>query len=118
MERSRVTGHGSERAIERMALAGLNADKVLDLADQVAARTVADTAVLMVTLPEAAGDDEADILSRDSNGNEVWSIIRDQRVVTLMLRRSTQPKRAETFRVQSMIRLTYADGSVKAINLK
>ena len=118
MEHGRVTGHGSERAVERMAQAGLSANRVLDLADQVAARTVTDTAVLMVTLPQSAGDQTEDVLSRESNGNEVWSIIRDQRVVTLMLRRSEQPKTREALRVESVIRLAYSDGTVKAISLK
>jgi hypothetical protein len=118
MERTGATGHGAARAIERMAQAGLNPRTVLDLAAQVAAHAATDTAALMVTLPTRAGDDRDDVLSRESNGNEVWSIIRDKRVVTLMLRRDDQPKTRTALRVERVIRLTYADGSVRAIDLK
>lgn len=113
-----ATKHGAERAIERMASAGLRPERVLDLAGQVARTTTTDTACLMVRLPATAGDDRDDVLTRESNGNEVWSIIRDRRVVTLMLRRDDQPHTRTALRVERVIRLTYADGSVRAIDLK
>lgn len=118
MEQDRSTGHGTQRAIERMAQAGLSAGTVLDLAKQVAAHAAVDTAALMVTLPTRAGDDRDDVLTRESNGNEVWTIIRDHRVITLMLRRDDQPKTRTALRVERVIKLTYADGSVRAIDLK
>lgn len=38
-----------------------------------------------------------------SNGDEVWAIIRDGAVATLMLRRHTQPKRPEAMSVARVI---------------
>lgn len=38
-----------------------------------------------------------------SNGNEVWAIIRDNHLVTIMLRRSTQPKDPKAFSVQNVV---------------
>lgn len=118
MEQGQVSGHGATRAIERMTQAGLDAGRVLDLATQVAAHAATDTAVLMVTLPERAGDDRDDVLTRESNGNEVWTIIRNHRVITLMLRRDDQPKTITALRVKRVVRLTYAGGAVRAIDLK
>lgn len=118
MEQGRVTGHGASRAIDRMAQAGLDPRRVLALAEQVAARTDTDTAVLMVTLPEAAGDQSADLLTRESNGNEVWTVIRDHRVITVMLRRDDQPKTTAALRVNRLLRLTAAGGAIKAVDLK
>jgi hypothetical protein len=40
--------------------------------------------------------------SNTSNGDEVWAIIRDGRVVTTMLRRSTQPKSCASLRVEQV----------------
>lgn len=37
-----------------------------------------------------------------SNGDEVWCIIRAGRVTTIMLRRSTQPRRAAAFDVDQV----------------
>jgi hypothetical protein len=112
------TNHSTERAIERMAQAGLNASAVLNLAGQVARSTREATAVLIVTLPERAGDDRDDVLTRESNGNEVWSINRDGRIITLMLRRSNQPHTADAMRVNRVMALRMADGKVRAAELK
>ena len=112
------TNHSTERAIERMAQAGLNPQAVLALADQVARSTSVATAVLIVTLPDRAGDDRDDILTRESNGNEVWSINRDGRIITLMLRRSNQPHTADALRVNRVMALRMADGKVRAAVLK
>jgi hypothetical protein len=113
-----TTAHSTQRAVERMTQAGLNAGRVLDLAAQVAKATREATAVLIVTLPDRVGDDRDDILTRESNGNEVWSICRDQRVITLMLRRSNQPHSADALKVDKVLTLRFADGKVRAVEMK
>lgn len=38
-----------------------------------------------------------------SNGNEVWAIVRDDELVTVMLRRSDQPATAGALRVEQVV---------------
>lgn len=40
--------------------------------------------------------------SDDSNGDEIWAIIRGGRLITIMFRRSTQPMTAESLRVEKV----------------
>lgn len=61
------------------------------------------TAVRVAVLPEHRGDVAADYYSRsESNGNEVWAIIRDGHCTTVMLRRSNQPKTADAMHVDQV----------------
>lgn len=43
-----------------------------------------------------------------SNGNELWAIVRDGDLVTMMLRRSVQPKTPEALRVDKIVRRRFA----------
>jgi len=38
-----------------------------------------------------------------SNGDEIWAIIRSNKLITIMFRRSTQPKTCEALRVDNII---------------
>lgn len=40
--------------------------------------------------------------SNDSNGNEIWAIVRTNNLVTMMFRRSTQPKTCDSLRVKKV----------------
>ena len=98
--------HARERANERMLEAGIDPRLVLAVATKVAsAHSTIDLAVRLAVLPQSCGDQRDDVLSRESNGNEVWAICRGGHVVTIMLRRSTQPRTAAAFGVQRVARL-------------
>lgn len=94
----RISNHATERAIERIAAAGLSGRKVLDCAADLASRLPdRSAAVLLTTLPEPKGQ-----YWTESNGNQVWAVLRDHRVVTLMLRRDNQPATADRLRVDKV----------------
>lgn len=94
----RLSGHAAQRALGRLADAGIPAEPVCMAAAQVAAHYEnEDVAVRLLTLPTVVGDTSDDLLSRESNGNELWSICRGGTVINLMFRRSTQPKSREAF---------------------
>jgi hypothetical protein len=94
-----LTTHATDRALDRLALAGIPPKAVLDRAAKIAARLDHSAAVRMVRLDNAVGDSNPDIYSRDSNGNDFWVVIRGKRVVTNFWRRSTQPATPDAFRV-------------------
>ncbi|MCU0505466.1 MAG: hypothetical protein MUE82_06775 [Chloroflexi bacterium] len=98
-----TTSHATDRALTRIAAAGLSGQKVLAAAADVAGRVNGSVAVLMTTLPEPRG-----AYWTESNGNQLWAIIRDHRVVTLMLRRDDQPARPDRLRVDRVMRLQAA----------
>lgn len=61
------------------------------------------TAVRVAVLPEHRGSTDADFYSRsESNGNEVWAIIRDGHCTTVMLRRKDQKRTPEAFHVDAV----------------
>jgi hypothetical protein len=68
------------------AVATIVRDKLRDV-------RAASAAVLLGRLPQARGG------LMGSNGDEVWAIVRDNAVVTVMLRRSDQPKTRQALRV-------------------
>lgn len=80
-----VTGHAWMRINERLK------DERIQFTPRVAARVEdaarvarGSRAMLLTRLPKSVGTYDT------SNGDEVWAIIREARVVTIMLRRSTQ----------------------------
>lgn len=81
--------HAAERVEQRLLEAGWSygqCDRLSEFAEQWAAKTDAfSEAVRLQVLPFLAGEDH------ESNGDEVWGMYRDQRLITVMLRRSTQP---------------------------
>ena len=102
-----ITNHATERAMERIAEAGLSGRKVLAAAADIAPKMPCrSAAVLMTTLPAHVGSTDADYYARSSsNGNQVWCVIRDGRVVTLMLRRDNQPSTPDAMRVERVFNL-------------
>jgi hypothetical protein len=81
-----VTNHAVARSLDRFG--PKVADTLLAKA-AIAAATCPDrsAALLLARLPKMKGIAWGDA----SNGDDVWAIVRDGHVVTLMLRRSTQP---------------------------
>lgn len=107
----RNTNHATERALGRITDAGLSGRKVLAAADAIAAKVNGSAGVLLTTLPEPKGQ-----YWTESNGNQVWAIIRDHRTVTLMLRREDQPSRADRLRVDNVYRFDVRSGGIFRIN--
>src|SRR5690606_34994624 len=95
-----TTLHAYERITTRLKEAGFDAttiDKLGQLIDLAAERTnrVRSMAIRVLELSEQVGEAWSD----RSNGNQVWAIVRNQKVVTVMLRRATQPATAQAMRV-------------------
>ncbi len=101
--------HAEQRAIERLAEIGFDADKakqVFALAQRVADHFRTDeVACRLFRLNREIGDRTADVLTRQSNGDEVWAICRNGEVFTIMLRRSNQPATPEALRVRKVTAL-------------
>lgn len=60
-------------------------------------------AIRVAVLQQQYGDTKGSIYDRESNGEEVWVVCRQGKVTTIMFRRSTQPKVANSFSVQDTI---------------
>jgi len=98
--------HAEQRAAERIIAAGRSPQEAVSLAERIArAYPRTDIAVRLMVLEGAYGDTQDDILSRMSNGDEVWAIIRQGSVTTIMLRRSNQPRTPEALRVDKVLRI-------------
>lgn len=97
-----ATHHSHQRIEERMADAGYDLDtitKVFAAAKALAkASTVKSEAIRLLKLNGQTNQ----AWGERSNGDELWAIIRDGRLVTVMLRRSTQPKTPEALKVQKV----------------
>lgn len=102
---NRPTNHATERAETRIKECGLSPRKVMECASDIAdkVRDYGSVAVHMTTLPESHGEYWV-----ESNGSQVWAVIRDGRVVTLMLRREDQPGTPDRLRVDHVMRLPQA----------
>lgn len=83
--------HAETRIEERLTKAGWSAEdqaKLQTFAKGWASQTDTDSeAIRLAVLDDQVGQKWGEA----SNGNEVWAIYRAQRLVTVMLRRSTQP---------------------------
>ena len=95
-------GHAWDRVEERLGEAGFNAqtrNMIFVNTDRVAALSeVGSEAIRILTLPKQVGEAWGD----RSNGNQVWAIVRNRRLVTVMLRRDTQPATPEAFGVEKV----------------
>lgn len=101
-----LTFHAGERAAERLTAAGIDPAVVMREADVIARRfATTSIAVRLRALSAKYGDNRADVLSRESNGDEVWAVCREGTVRTVMLRRSTQPRTKEAFGVALVARI-------------
>lgn len=101
----RNSNHLFDRTRDRIAAAGIDARRLEMVTAWLAGRTDCDTAVLLVTLPATIGTKkQADgTWSPDSNGNQVWLIIRDNVAITSMFRRETQPATTQALRVDRVV---------------
>lgn len=99
---SKNTNHAYERVTERMSEAGFDQetiDKVYAIAEHLASQsTESSEALRLLDLGEMVGkawDDR-------SNGSQVWAIVRNASLVTIMLRRRTQPSTPEALKVRKV----------------
>lgn len=96
-----VTGHALQRVSERCREAGVDPVPVVAKAITQARRTRdgESVAVRCAVLPSQVGKAWSD----RSNGDVVWAIVRDGRIITAMLRRSTQPATSQALRVDRIV---------------
>jgi hypothetical protein len=94
-----ITHHALQREQDRLLQAGLSIADIEHQAGEFASRCKTDTALLVAKLPEQ--QNRHDFAA--SNGDAVWAIIRDGKVVTFMFRRSTQPATPNALRVRNVV---------------
>lgn len=96
------TIHAFERINKRLIEAGLNQVqiKALELLAGLWAKrsSVESEAIRLCKLAKQTNTPWSEV----SNGNEVWAIVRQKDLVTVMFRRETQPKTSEAFRVEKV----------------
>ena len=98
-----LSPHALDRIHQSGRFSSAETAAVARVADRIAAHWAdRDAAVRIATCPYRATGTATDILSRESNGDEVWAIVRQGTVVTVMLRRSTQPVTLDKFRVDTV----------------
>jgi hypothetical protein len=96
-----TTLHANARVAERLLDAGYDEDMITKIGlalDYVAPRFNVDTALRVLDLGQMVGNAWTD----RSNGDQVWAIIRNRQVVTVMLRRRTQPATATALKVDQV----------------
>ena len=95
-----TTRHALARAAERLgtALDAQTFEAIIARADAAAATASCDTAIRLHQVPSIIGIAWSD----RSNGDTIVGIIRDNRVVTIMLRRSTQPHTPAAYNVRQV----------------
>jgi hypothetical protein len=91
--------HAYDRVTERLTEAGYDQqtiDRVYWAAEQLAAKSTSDSeAIRLINLGEMVGESWSD----RSNGSQVWAIVRNRHLVTVMLRRATQPSTPAALKV-------------------
>lgn len=98
-----LTDHASQRALERLALAGQPVDRHVDQALRYAAiNGHRDVAVRLYRHHTPVGDLDSPIHERTSNGEDLWAVIRRGNVETFMWRRREQPTDPGAFRVDQV----------------
>lgn len=94
--------HANQRIAERLGDAGFDAltiGQLFDAAVALAKRSTAPSeAVRMLHL----GGQVNSVGGNDSNGDNLWAIIRGRELVTMMFRRSDQPATATALRVDKV----------------
>lgn len=98
------TNHSLERINERLTDAGIaqaNINTLAAILDHVAATQTGSVAIKALTLK---GQINAAYGNR-SNGDTVFAIVRNRKVVTVFLRRSTQPSTTAALRVDRVVSL-------------
>ncbi len=102
-----LSPHCVDRVRDRLVSVGVNPDDMERLLDRVS-RSVppGSSAVRLFSLGKHVGPSGPDHYSRSSsNGDEVWCVVRDGDVRTVMFRRSDQPRRPDAFGVDRVLRL-------------
>ena len=75
--------------------------------EEIARNTSTDAAILLAKLNNHVGSTNNDYYARkESNGDLVYLIVRDNRPITIMYRRSNQPSTPESMRVNVVIDLS------------
>jgi hypothetical protein len=97
-----TNGHALRQAYQRLSNIVRDPTKLLELAKSTHNQN-RHQAIRVAVLQKQYGDTKGDIYSRQSNGEEVWVICRQGKLATIMFRRSTQPKVADSFSVQDVI---------------
>lgn len=100
--KTRTTIHANQRVVERLEDAGFSPDKIDQIGsalDYVAAKMNRSTALRFLDLDGMVGKAWTD----RSNGDQAWAIIRNRRVITVMLRRSTQPATPAALKVEQVL---------------
>lgn len=97
-----ITDHAVKQINDRMRKIGYSKEKRKKVTDKALEYTkkskVRSEAVRMFTIPNIYGIP----WSNESNGNEVWAIIRNNTLITVMLRRNTQPSTPQSLRVDKV----------------
>jgi hypothetical protein len=98
------TSHAFERINNRLVETGLTLAQIrmLELLAGIMAHnsTVNSEAIRLCELSQQVNINTS--WGNRSNGNEVWAIVRQKDLVTVMLRRATQPKTTEALRVEKV----------------
>ena len=97
---SDATLHAFERKVRIAEVEDIvDVQKVFNLALALAKKSKTDSeAIRIVKLPLQHNRPWSDV----SNGDEIWALVRRNRLVTMMFRRSTQPKTVESLRVNKV----------------
>lgn len=96
-----VTRHAVERITERLTDAGLDAPQIALVLSEATRKDVkaSSEAHLLARLPHRVNP----AWGERSNGDQAWGIYREGRLVTVMLRRSTQPATPSSLRVDRVV---------------
>lgn len=94
-----VTKHAKERLKKRLIQGGLSPEDSAQVLETATAFAIAakykSEAILVYRMDRQIGK----AWGNRSNGDTVWAIVRDNKVITFMFRRSTQPTNPENLRV-------------------
>jgi hypothetical protein len=101
-----ITQHVRDRLSERLHGVVDDPESVISGVVDIADGKSGSAAILIARLPRAFGDNSANKNTRDSNGDEIWVIARDGRIITIMLRRAAQPKTCDRFDTDVVVDFT------------
>lgn len=91
----------TRHALDRIGGREISQD-LLARVDNLAAHCRMDTAIRVARVSFHGDNTQAYRDRAESNGEEIWAIVRDARVVTMMYRRANQPATREALRVQAI----------------
>lgn len=95
------TYHLDKRWQERIVSLGIDeetSNHMLEIATNYAMQCPEDTAQLLFRMNKRVGK----FWGNESNGDEVWIVVRDQIIITILFRRSTQPSNRQTLKVDKV----------------